>query len=203
MACIASNLFGEYMSLKDYFLLGYLTKAHGLQGELQAIFDVDDLSPYETLETVWIERFGTLIPFQVEYVHPLQHKRKHVLLKLAGVDHIDQAEALEKTRIYLPLSMLPPLEGENTFYYHEVIGFRIIDERRGPLGQVETIYDIESNALIAMLYQGKEVLIPIHDAFIRRIDRQNQSLYVYLPDGLLEIYLEDTSPDEDHTSQHP
>jgi 16S rRNA processing protein RimM len=180
------------MTIDDCFVLGYLTKAHGLAGELQALFDVDDLSQYENLDTLWVERFGSLIPYKVEYVLPLMHKRNRVIVKLAGIDHIDQAETLAKSKLYLPLSMLPPLEGENAFYYHEVIGFQIIDEEKGALGNVDTIYDLESNALISMMYQGKEVLIPIQDAFILRVDRNQRCLHVRLPEGLLEVYLEDT-----------
>jgi 16S rRNA processing protein RimM len=184
------------MTIDDCFVLGYLTKAHGLAGELQALFDVDDLSQYENIDTLWVERFGSLIPYKVEYVHPLMHKRNRVIVKLAGIDHIDQAETLAKSKLYLPLSMLPPLEGENAFYYHEVIGFQIIDEERGALGTVNTIYDLESNALISMIYRGKEVLIPIHDAFILRVDRDKQSLHVRLPEGLLEVYLESNQDEE-------
>jgi 16S rRNA processing protein RimM len=41
-----------------------------------------------------------------------------------------------------------------------------------------------------MLYKGKEVLIPINDETILKVDRENKIMQVCLPDGLLDVYLE-------------
>jgi 16S rRNA processing protein RimM len=51
--------------------------------------------------------------------------------------------------------------------------------------------------LIAMDYQGKEVLIPINSDIVRTVDRANQKLNVALPDGLLDIYMTDDKPETD------
>jgi len=66
----------------------------------------------------------------------------------------------------------------------------VIDENLGKLATIENVYSFAEGSLLVMLYKGKEVLIPINDETILRVDRQNKIMQVCLPDGLLDVYLE-------------
>jgi 16S rRNA processing protein RimM len=132
---------------------------------------------------------GKLEAFEVEQIRILPNKPKTALLKLAGIDKIEETESIIGETIYLPLSVLPEL-GEKQFYFHEVIGFEIVDKKLGKLAAIETIYSFTEGSLLVMPYKGKEVLIPINDETIQRVDRTAQIVYVRLPDGLIEVYLE-------------
>ena len=35
---------------------------------------------------------------------------------------------------------------------------------------------------------GSEILIPVHDDFIKELDRKEQKIHLDLPDGLLDIF---------------
>jgi 16S rRNA processing protein RimM len=85
---------------------------------------------------------------------------------------------------------LPDLE-EDQFYYHEISGFKIIDKSKGELGLVEAVVENPGHDLIIMGYLSKEVLIPITDNIVLLVDRDNKTVQVDLPIGLLELYLED------------
>jgi 16S rRNA processing protein RimM len=67
----------------------------------------------------------------------------------------------------------------------------VIDEVLGELGQVKVIYDMETQDLIGMEYKGKEVLIPIKDGIIQKVDKAEKKVFCHLPEGLIDIYLED------------
>jgi 16S rRNA processing protein RimM len=67
----------------------------------------------------------------------------------------------------------------------------IVDEILGDLGQVRVIYDMETQDLIGMEYKEKEVLIPIKDGIIQKVDKTEKKVFCRLPEGLLDIYLED------------
>jgi 16S rRNA processing protein RimM len=175
------------MRVEDCYQLGYVIKTHGLHGEVSILLDVDFPEAYENLESVFVATAGseTLVPFFVEHLTIRQNK---ALIKFEEVDTIEQAEKLLKAQLYLPLTSLPLLEGDQ-YYYHEIIGFTVTDEQQGALGTVQDVYESTGQDMIVMQYQEKEVLIPINDDIVQRVDRGAQVVYVTLPEGLLEVYL--------------
>jgi 16S rRNA processing protein RimM len=173
------------MTKDDCYELGRITKVHGLKGEVQVLLDVDDPFEYEELESVLLEREGELVPYFIEAIN-VQANR--VIVKFEEISTVDQAGKLVNAPLWLPLNNLPELEGDQ-FYYHEIIGYRIVDERAGELGEICEIVTMPTQDLIVMDYQGKEVLIPITDDVLGTLDRPARTLHVHLPEGLLEVYL--------------
>ena len=84
--------------------------------------------------------------------------------------------------------MLPKLEG-NQFYFHEVIGFDVVDAHHGPIGKLVNINDNVSQAMFEIKKGDVEIFIPMVDDFIKKIDREHQKIYVETPDGLIDLYL--------------
>jgi 16S rRNA processing protein RimM len=83
---------------------------------------------------------------------------------------------------------LPKLEG-NKFYYHEVIGFEIEDQRLGVIGVIQSVNDSTAQPLFEVLNGTVELLIPMIDLFLVEIDRPNKKVKMNLPEGLVEMYL--------------
>ena len=184
------------MTIDDCYQLGSVVKPHGLRGLVVAFMDVDDLNAYRKVKTVYLElptTPGKLTAFEVERVQPQTQDR--ALLKLKGIDTIEAAEPLRNANLYRPLNELPALE-EDQFYFHDVIGYTVVDEQLGELGIVETFYELPQQDLMGMRYKGQEVLIPVVDELISRADQEAKKLYVNLPEGLLDVYLSPSSPDE-------
>lgn len=175
------------MRLDDCYQLGYIIKPHGLQGELNVLLDVDFPEDYQNMESVFVELpgSGTLVPFFIEHINITDNK---TIIKLEDVDNIEQAEDLIKANIYLPLDSLPELE-EGQFYYHEIIGFTVQDEQQGVLGTVKDVYEGNGQDLMAMHYKNQEVLIPVNDDIVLRVDKTKKMVFTQLPEGLLDIYL--------------
>lgn len=176
------------MNKEQCFQLGYIAKVHGLRGEVTVMLDVDYPEEYEDLKHLFLEQKGRLVPFFLEHFVPQPGNK--VLAKFEDLDRIEQVEELVGSEIYLPLSALPELD-EDQYYFHELIGFEVIDETNGLLGPVETIYDLETQDLLGVKHQEKEVLIPIQDGIIQKVDKAAKKVYCQLPEGLLDIYLED------------
>ena len=97
---------------------------------------------------------------------------------------------------FLPEDNLDELD-ETQFYYHEIIGFDVEDQQLGKLGKVKTVYTMPIQDLIAMPYNGHEVLIPVNDEIIPKVNREAKILYVNLPEGLLEVYTSDQKEESD------
>ncbi|SHO63781.1 ribosome maturation factor RimM [Algoriphagus zhangzhouensis] len=176
------------MNKEQCFQLGYVAKVHGLRGEVVIVLDVDYPEEYEDLEHLFLDQKGRMVPFFLE--HFVLQPGNKVLAKFEELDSLEQVEGLVGSEVYLPLTALPELN-EDQYYYHELIGFEVEDESKGLLGPVEVIYDMETQDLLGVKHQGKEILIPIQDGIITKVDKAAKKVYCQLPDGLLDIYLED------------
>jgi 16S rRNA processing protein RimM len=100
----------------------------------------------------------------------------------------EEADALVGNDLYLPLQLLPKLTG-NKFYFHEVIGFEVQDKRLGLVGKIQSINDSTAQPLFEVLKGDIEILIPMIDHFLVKIDRENKKVIMDLPEGLIEMYL--------------
>jgi 16S rRNA processing protein RimM len=182
------------MTKDDCFQLGHITKTHGLNGEVVFFLDVDDASEYEDLDSVLIEVRGELTPY---FIESLSINRDRAIVALEDVDSLDEAKKLINCPVWLPLDNLEEITDPDRFYYHEIIGYRIIDENEGPLGTVTSVMAMPTQDLIAMQYRGQEMLIPINSAIVKTVDRETKTLNVDLPDGLLDVYLSDAGLPDD------
>ena len=174
------------MKPSQCFQLGVVAKPHGLKGELYITLDTDYPDDYAELESVFLLQDEKLVPFFVEYI---QIKHNQALLKFEDVESKDEAVALKGLGVFLPLNFLPELK-DDQFYFHEIIDYTVVDEQKGELGHVKEVFEAGHQDLIGMEYEGKEVLIPINDDIIVKVDRKEKKLQVNLPEGLLELYLE-------------
>ena len=173
------------MNKADCYYLGSVTKLHGYSGEITVFLDVDRPENYKALKSVLIEVNMELVPY---FVQQVSFKHNTIVLKLEDVETAEQAAILVHSDIYLPLSLLPALTGKK-FYFHEVIGFEVIDAQEGVLGKITKILDLPKQAIIELFYKEKEVLIPITDEIINSVDRETKKILVTLPEGLLAIYM--------------
>ena len=65
----------------------------------------------------------------------------------------------------------------------------MVDENFGHVGIVTGVNDSTAQALFEVDREGIEILIPINDDFIKKIDRVNKNITVNTPEGLIELYL--------------
>ncbi len=175
------------MKLKDCYFIGHISRKHGFKGDLLVKLDVDDPSKYKKLESVFIDRKGRLVAFFLSSCKLTQKGFLHIHIE--GVDTETEANKLQKCGLYLPLSFLPPMEG-NQFYYHEIEGYKVIDKTYGEVGNITEVINQAVQPLFAIQNGEKEVLIPIDDSIIDQLDRENKVLYLNCPEGLIEIYLD-------------
>ena len=75
------------------------------------------------------------------------------------------------------------------FYFHEVIGFTVVDVNFGEVGQIVHINDKAAQPLFEIDRAGTEVFIPMVDEFIKKVNRENNTIEVETPEGLIDLYL--------------
>ena len=175
------------MTKEDCYEVGYIVKTHGLKGEVGIHLDVDNPADYSDLDGLLIEINGELIPHFIERIRINVDK---AIVKFEGINRIEEAEPLVRKTLYLSLDQLDELK-DDQFYYHEIIGYQIVDGIKGPLGIIKTIYNQPHQDLISMEYLTKEILIPISHEHVLKANHELKELYVSLPEGLLEVYLDE------------
>ena len=168
------------------FLFSKIAKKFSFKGEVLLYLDTDEPEIYENLESVFVEINKNLVPYFIE--NSSLHKNDFLRVKFEDVENEADADAIMGCELYLPLSFLPKLEG-NQFYYHEVIGFEIEDQRLGVFGKIVSINDSTAQPLFEVLNGAVEMLIPMIDHFLVKIDRENKKVIMNLPEGLVEMYL--------------
>ena len=175
------------MNIDDFYYLGKITKLFGYKGELVFYFDVDDISEYRNLDAVFINVNGNLIPFMIKSLR--FHQGQTAIVRIEDVNHLEDAQRLVNAELYLPLSTLPKLEG-NKFYYHEIIGFTVVDAEEGEVGVIEEVNDQSAQVLLVIKDGYREILFPVVDELIDKLDRKEKKIYVRFPEGLLDLYQE-------------
>jgi len=174
------------MQKKDCFYLGIIAKLHGFKGEVSLFLDVSNPAEYSTLDAVFVEIDGGLVPF---FVQNIKIKTKgFVAEKFQGVDREQDAQRILKKPVYHPESFLQELD-QTSFYDHEIIGYTVIDEVHGDVGIVENVIDMAANPLLQLNKNGVEVLLPIFDGLVQKVQRKKKELFVKAPEGLIDLYL--------------
>lgn len=174
----------QTMEIKDCFYLGKVSKPFGFKGELVLFFDVDTPEEYSELDGVYIEINKRLVLYPIETIRVRSNK---ATVRFSDISPEDALKLIGKD-LYLPLELLPVLEG-NKFYYHEIIGFEVIDAEKGNIGVIKKVLEYPATPLFSIDFKGKEILMPIIDSVIDNVDRETKTIYINAPKGLIELYI--------------
>ena len=174
------------MRKEDCFYLGRIVRKHSFKGEVVIKLDTDEPELYQEMESVYVDFGNNLVPFFIE--KSSLHKGNQLRVRFEDVNSEADADAILKSDIYLPLTLLPALSGDK-FYFHEVIGYKVIDIFFGEVGTIVRIINTAAQPLFEIDNNGKEVFIPMIDNFIKKVDKVNKVIQVETPVGLIDLYL--------------
>ncbi len=161
-----------------------ILKPRGIRGELLARSQSDIPGRLETLRGAQAHLMSGE-DVAVELEQAWRHKEDWVL-KLAGVDSIEQADRFRGSELWVPFSERGGLpQGE--FFESDLVGLRIVDAGTAEeLGVVAEVQQFGGPPLLGLRHAGRDVLIPFVPA-ICDVDLVAGLIRVTLPDGLLEL----------------
>jgi len=173
------------MDYNESFKIGYITKTRGLKGEVQLFFEFNDPELLD-LDLIFIEINRQLVPFFVSSYKLQSNNTGYFFLE--DIDHIDKAQELLRKSVFLPNSKMPERE-EGEFLIEDLKGFNVFDSNYGELGIILEINEYPQQFVASVSYKSQEILFPLSDDFIEEIDEERKELHINLPDGFLDIYL--------------
>jgi 16S rRNA processing protein RimM len=173
------------MQKEECFYLGKIVRTHGVKGDVMILLDADDPQRYKKMKSIFVETDGELTSFNIKQVSIQNDIAK---VHIEGVDDMTRAEEFIRCEVYMSLAFLPKLD-ENKFYFHEIINFKVIDKTMGEIGIFEKVVDIPQQTIGQIKNGNKEILVPMIPQFIERVDRNEKILYLDLPEGLVDLYM--------------
>ena len=172
------------MRKEDCFFLGTVVAKYSFKGEVLIKLDTDDPEAYLSLHSFLLENESRLIPYFTTKVQ--LHKSQLLRVSVEGIESEKQADIMIGKSVYLPLDQLPKL-ADDQFYFHEIIGFEVIDPLQGPIGTITGVNDASSQVLLEVEYKNRQILIPLVDELIQQLDKKQKQLYLSIPEGLLYL----------------
>ncbi len=167
--------------MSDLVEIGRLVKVHGLKGRLKAVSYLESETLLDELDEVILRpEKGPGKTFRVRAVQP-QHKS--YFIELENINDPDSAGELVGSGIFIPADMLEDLP-EDEYYWHQIIGLKVIAETGDYLGEVSSIFPTGSNEVYVVTGGKREILLPAIEDVIKKIDLEKGEITVRLPEGL-------------------
>ncbi|MEI1373533.1 ribosome maturation factor RimM [Nostoc sp. UHCC 0926] len=182
-------------NLDDWLEIGKIVAPQGLSGELR-VYPVSDFPErFEVPGKRWLLCSGDTEPQPIELLTGRYISNKNLyVLKLAGVENCEQAEALRGCKLMVPASDRPQLD-EDEYHVLDLIGLEVFMQASGELvGTVVDIIPAGNDLLEVKLHESfatdkkqKTVLIPFVQAIAPVVDLPSGRIEITPPPGLLEI----------------
>lgn len=177
----ATNGKSSTYSPEEYFEIGKIANTHGLKGELRVYPYTDERESFEEFDGIYIE--GEQGLFEIESI---RYVKNMVLVKLKGYDDINEVLRWKDKAIYMNKDAYGELD-EDTNFVVDLIGLKVVDEKRGFIGTVKDVLQNRAQDLyVVSLLDGREAFIPGVKAFIKKVDLKTGTIDVTLIDGLIE-----------------
>ena len=171
--------------MTEYFKIGKLVSAFGLKGDLILQHNLGKKTSLKGLQALFIEeKKSAFIPWFIEAARIKSDDE--VYLKLQDVDTREAAIKLAQKEVWLAETDFKKFSAKSSPI--NLLGYSIIDQEK-ELGQILEVIEQPHQLLCRIEIESKEVLIPLHEDTIIKIDHKKKQVIVELPEGLLEIYL--------------
>ncbi|MBX2844585.1 MAG: ribosome maturation factor RimM [Saprospiraceae bacterium] len=171
------------MQLDELTTVGTLRKTHGVHGEIKFEFDPFYGDDVFGQTVIIIETEGEYLPFFIETMDETTSGKG--ILKLEDINTKEAAARLNGKSIFLNTKSLAQVKEEALTSY---VGFLVKDVQLGDIGIVQEIIEMPQQLLLQLDFKGKEILIPLHDDFIKAEHPTKKELLLKLPEGFLEIF---------------
>lgn len=171
--------------LKEYFIIGKIVAAHGLEGELLLKHELGKKTSLKGLQAIYIEdKKDSFLPW---FIEGTQIKSENELyLKLETVNTREAALKLNQKKVWLPEKDFKKYASRSA--PSGILGYSIMQNQEA-LGNILEVIEQPQQLLCRIEIKDNEVLIPLHEDTLKKIDHQKKQVWVELPEGLLDIYL--------------
>lgn len=166
---------------ENYFVIGDIVNTQGIKGEMRVVPCVDDVTRFELLDKVFIDKNGTITKYEVENV---RYHKQFVLLKLKGIDDMTAAERLKGSIMKITEDMAIPCD-EGEYYLRDLYDMTVVTDEGEELGVItDVLFTGANDVYVVTPENGRDILIPAIKQVVLDVDIENNKMTVKLLEGL-------------------
>ena len=173
------------MQKGQYISIGKFVGTHGLKGELVLKHGLGKKTALKGLTALFIkDKTGSYLPWFVE--NTSVKNKSEVFIKIEELNTVEDARKLMQKEVWIAEADFNKFANPSSAI--GLLGYTIIDNKK-ELGVIDEVIEQPHQILCRLKIEGKEVLIPLHEQSLEKVDRKAKKVWVVLPDGLLDVYL--------------
>ena len=167
--------------MEQFLQVGIISSTHGIRGEVKVFPTTDDAVRFKNLKKVILNTGKEQIPLEIENV---KFFKQFVILKFKGIDNINDIEKYKGKSLFVDRENAVKLE-KDEYYIADLIGMQVFTEE-GRLGVLKDVLETGANEVYVVdSDKYGEVLIPAIQQCILDVNVQEQTMKVYLLEGLI------------------
>jgi len=158
--------------------IGMIVNTHGLKGELKIkSFSDFNQERYKKGNELILKTKNEELILKVKTYR--EHKQM-VLVSFEGYEDINKVEMWKGNALYISRDKIEDLD--QGYYFFELKGCKVYDQKNQLLGEVEEILETAANPILRI---NKTILVPYVDSFIKEVDIKNKRIEIEVIEGLL------------------
>ena len=169
--------------MEEILQVGVITSTHGLRGEVKVFPTTDDAARFRRLKEVILDTGEEKMLLEIQGV---KFFKKFVILKLKGIDSIDEAEKYRRKSLFVTRKNAVPLRRDE-YFVADLVGLKVIDDMDQELGVLTEVLQTGANDVyVVKMKDGREALIPAIKQCILNVDVEGGLIRVHILEGLLD-----------------
>jgi len=171
--------------MDNYVNIGAIVASFGVKGDVVIQHHLGSNPDLAAMKVLFIETVkDKFIPFFIKEIKV--KSENELLVSFEEIDSPESARKYIKKKAWLPEQEAKKFSSKAAPI--SLLGFTIV-EKTTSLGKVLEVIEQPMQILLRIEIDSKEVLIPINESTLVRIDHKSEKIFVALPAGLLDIYL--------------
>ena len=168
--------------MEEYFEIGQIVNTHGVRGNVKIKPFTDDIRRFDKLKTIYISQKNELIEFVIQEV---KYSKNSVLLKLEGIDTVEEAENYRNCYVKINRKNAVKLE-KDSYFIADLLNCEVFTENGDMLGKIDDVFSTGSNDVYVVKDElGKQILIPAIKSVVKHVDIENKKITINLIEGLI------------------
>ncbi len=169
--------------MEKYLEIGQIVNTFGIKGQVKIVPFTDDITRFDELKEIYVEKKNELKLFQIEQVN---YKKNMVILKLKGIETVEEAEKLRNCYLKIDRKDAKKLP-KDTYFIVDLLGLDVYTDEGKLLGKVDDIYNAGSSDIYVVKDEiGKQILLPAIKDVLKEVDLENKKIIVHLIKGLVD-----------------
>lgn len=172
------------VSPEDLVLVGSVLRPHGLKGLLRIRSYAQSEKTFLNAGSVFLKTTrGETRELGVLSISPHQ---RIFLLKLKGLESLEEAEAYRGAAIFVKRGCLSR-ESDEEYFWHEIIGLQVYLKSGEYIGTIREVFPTGSNDVFVLREGDVEILIPATHDVVREIDLDRKRMIIDAMEGMLKL----------------